>query len=85
MALKQKISTNFGVDIDDAYHRVEQITLTSKSSIAFAVNAYKDSKISAYITNKSYACKYDITGKNPMIQAYEHLKTLPEFAGAMDC
>jgi hypothetical protein len=85
MALKQKISTNFGIEVDDAYHRVEQVTLANKSNITFVVNAYKDSEIKTYITNKSYACKYDITGKNPMVQAYEHLKTLPEFASAMDC
>jgi hypothetical protein len=28
---------------------------------------------------------YDIDGENPVRQAYLHLKTLPEFAGATDC
>jgi hypothetical protein len=85
MALKQKISTISGIEINSAYHRVEQITLVNKSNILFAVNAYKDSEIKTYITNKSYSCKYDLEGKNPIAQAYAHLKTLPEFSGAVDC
>jgi hypothetical protein len=31
------------------------------------------------------SCKYDITGNNPIAQAYMYLKTLPEFASAKDC
>jgi len=85
MALKQKISTVSGIEVDDAYHRVERVTLVNKTSITFAVNAYKDSEIEAYITSKFYSCDYDISGKNPMAQAYDHLKTLPEFSGATDC
>ena len=85
MALKQKISTISGIEVDDAYHRVEQVTLVNKSNIHFAVNAYKDSENKAYITNKFYSCQYDLAGKNPMAQAYMHLKTLEEFAGAEDC
>jgi hypothetical protein len=32
-----------------------------------------------------HGCPYDIEGDNPIKQAYEHLKTLPEFEGAIDC
>jgi hypothetical protein len=28
---------------------------------------------------------YSLDGVNPIAQAYEHLKTLPEFADAVDC
>jgi hypothetical protein len=84
MALKQKISTVSGIEVDDAYHRVERVTLVNKTSITFAVNAYKDSEIEAYITSKFYSCDYDISGNNPIAQAYMHLKTLPEFAEAKD-
>jgi hypothetical protein len=85
MALKQKISTVSGIEVDDAYHRVERVTLVNKSSITFAVNAYKDSEIEAYITSKFYSCEYNISGNNPIAQAYMHLKTLEEFIGAVDC
>jgi hypothetical protein len=35
--------------------------------------------------NKTYEFSPDMNGKNFIAQAYEHLKTLPEFAGAIDC
>jgi hypothetical protein len=35
--------------------------------------------------NKTYEFSPDMNGKNFIAQAYEHLKTLPEFAGAVDC
>ena len=85
MALKQKISTIYGIEVTDAYHRVEQVTLVNKSNINFAVNAYKDNEIKVCITSKFYSCQYDLAGKNPMAQAYVHLKTLEEFASAEDC
>jgi hypothetical protein len=34
---------------------------------------------------RDYVSAYDIDGDNPIAQAYLHLKTLPEFAGATDC
>lgn len=33
----------------------------------------------------SYTVPYSLEGENPFKQAYEHLKTLPEFEGSMDC
>jgi hypothetical protein len=84
MALKQKISTVSGIEVDDAYHRVERVTLVNKASITFAVNAYKDSEIEAFITSKFYSCDYDLLGNNPIAQAYMYLKALPEFAEAKD-
>jgi hypothetical protein len=85
MAIKQNISTVSGIDVADAYHRVEQVILVNKSNITFAVNAYKDSEIKAYLTSKFYSCQYDLEGSNPMAQAYAHLKTLEEFENAVDC
>ena len=34
---------------------------------------------------KEYFYTPNMDGKNFIAQAYEHLKTLPEFAGATDC
>lgn len=34
---------------------------------------------------QGFEIPYDLDGLNPFIQAYAHLKTLPEFAGAEDC
>ena len=52
--------------------------------ISFRVSAYKDIAFPAFADN-GYSCAYDITGENPIKQAYLHLKSLPEFADAVDC
>lgn len=33
----------------------------------------------------NYACAYSLEGANPVDQAYLYLKSLPEFADAIDC
>ena len=83
MALKKITETNFGFNIPNAYHRVENIKL-NKNHIAFSVFAYTDTEKDAFDI-RNYSCDYDLEGDNPIKQAYEHLKTLPEFAGAIDC
>lgn len=83
MALKKTAETNFGFNIPNAYHRVENIKLR-KTSIDFQVLVYVDSEKNAF-EYKNYSCGYDLEGDNPIKQAYEHLKTLPEFEGATDC
>jgi hypothetical protein len=37
----------------------------------------------AQMQNRAF--KINLNGKNFIAQAYDHLKTLPEFAGAIDC
>ncbi len=32
-----------------------------------------------------YVTSYNIDGENPFKQAYEYIKTLPEYADAIDC
>jgi hypothetical protein len=83
MALKKTSETNFGFNIPNTYHRVENIKL-NKNSINFQVLGYADVQKNAF-EYKNYACAYDLNGVNPIKQAYEYIKTLPEFAGAIDC
>lgn len=85
MALKKEITTASGIVVPDAYHRVERVILATKTKIHFVVSAYKDDGIKAPITSKPYTCDYALDGSNPIAQAYVHLKTLPDFAGAQDC
>jgi hypothetical protein len=37
------------------------------------------------VDGRAIECAYNIAGANPLEQAYAHLKTMPEFAGAVDC
>jgi len=84
MALKLTKTTESGLEVKDAYVRVEQITLRGKENISFQVKAYKNKDLPSFEEN-FYGCAYDINGENPIKQAYLHLKSLPEFAGAVDC
>jgi hypothetical protein len=83
MALQKAYQTVHGIDLPSAYIRVEGISFTSKTSMTFNVRFYND-KDRPFITEDQFGISYDIYGSNPYVQAYEHLKTLPEFAGAAD-
>jgi hypothetical protein len=85
MALKKTTSTQFGIEVANAYHRVEGLKMTSKTGIAFQIRSYKDDSGLPHFADYPVACEYDLDGANPIKQAYTHLKTLPEFAGATDC
>jgi hypothetical protein len=84
MALKLHAESPQGFDAPNAYHRVEILTLNGKSSMSFFLRSYESSSASVAFDERVYSCDYDIAGGNPIKQAYEHLKTLPEFADAAD-
>lgn len=85
MALKQTIQSNFGLEIPNAYHRIGRVQIVNKTELTFIVNAFVDDKANLPVESKSHGCAYDLTGGNALAQAYAHLKTLPEFDGAIDC
>jgi hypothetical protein len=84
MALAKTVPTPHGFNAVGAYHRVEGVQV-GKSTMTFQVRAYKDNSGLPHFADISFNCAYDIQGNNPIAQAYKHLKTLPEFAGATDC
>jgi len=87
MALKQTITlkSNFETDakFDNAYIKVRSVNF-SKESAQANVDFYKSNKSERLII-KQYDFLVDINGENPIKQAYLHLKSLPEFADAVDC
>jgi len=82
MALLQDIIFK-GIAVSHAYHRVWNVTIT-KTSMSFGLGVHA-SQNGEMISSTAHECAYDINGANPIAQAYVHLKTLPEFAGATDC
>ena len=84
MALNKSTTTLQGLEVIDAYHRVEELCLVTKQTMTFHVRSYKNVAFLSFADN-GYYCAYDINGENPIKQAYLHLKTLPEFATATDC
>jgi hypothetical protein len=87
MALKKtlKIKDNFGIEItfDDAYIKVIHIHGTKDSLTAHVGIHIKKDEIQ--IDSKVFEFSLTLDGKNFIAQAYDHLKTMPEFAGAIDC
>lgn len=84
MALNKTTISSQGFEAINAYHRVEGLCLVTNQTISFRVRAYKDVAFPAFADSR-YSCAYNINGNNPIKQAYEYLKTLPEFANATDC
>lgn len=84
MALK--LDTNYkDVPVKEAYVTVAAVTLgVDKADMSFSVQtcAQADSEPLTYVY---YNTSYNMDGENPFKQAYEYLKTLPEFDGAVDC
>jgi hypothetical protein len=88
MALKKnyvETRENFSGSLtaSDAYWRVSKISGTKNNMTMFVNVSETSGRIQ--ITEKMYSFVPDLNGKNFIAQAYEHLKTLPEFAGATDC
>lgn len=84
MALTHSLPNSYGIDIQNGYWRISHVELIDKSNMIFEVSGYANPNKHC-LSNISYSCVYDITGENPIKQAYEYLKTLPEFANATDC
>jgi hypothetical protein len=75
----------YGVDVnfDSSYIKINSISGNKKSMAAFVETLSKVD--GCLIESKQYSFDYDLNGENPIKQAYLHLKTLPEFADAVDC
>ncbi len=87
MALLATVQARGGVAVQSAYVRVTNPHLIGKRRLSFLVKHFKDSAASDDFDGpvRAAECAFDLNGPNPFVQAYNHLKTLPEFAGAVDC
>ena len=86
MALAKNISVKaFGkvFSFENAYHKVDGI-FGSKESLNFKLVA-KTSKDGEILKSDSYVFVPNLDGKNFIAQAYDYLKSLPEFSSAIDC
>ncbi len=85
MAIEKTVITPQGFEAVNAYHRVSGVSLIEKNKINFSVQSYKSNGNPVEFAFQLHSCQYDLNGNNPIVQAYNHLKTLPEFAGGKDC
>jgi hypothetical protein len=79
MALSKTISFK-GITVNGAYLKVWHIS-GGKTEIKFGLG-YFASADGEMFDSKTFEMAYDINGENPIKQAYEYLKSLPEFADA---
>jgi hypothetical protein len=84
MALLKTTETVHGFQASNAYHRVEAVSLISKEQIRFHVRSYM-AVDKPFFAEQIFTSAYELNAENPIKQAYNHLKTLPEFDGAVDC
>lgn len=74
-----------GIPVAQAYVKVVMPSIMlGNQTMEFGVH-YMASPESPMFSGISVQCPYDIEGDNPVKQAYNHLKTLPEFQGCTDC
>lgn len=86
MALKKSILHTvplMGEQTFIAYVRVDKVN-GSKSAMSASVGFYKDSADGEMIKAEGFAFTPTLES-NFIKQAYDHLKTLPEFSGSIDC
>jgi len=84
MALTKTIVTPQGFESADAYIICDGIKIYGKNQMGFSVRSAKEKGLLNF-SDVPYVCTYSLEGENPFKQAYEYLKTLPEFADAVDC
>jgi hypothetical protein len=84
MALSMDVDYK-GIRVNGAYIRVSMLTIYPQDKrMDFQLTYSVDSANVAFNTSGS-ACDYDSTKPDQIAQAYEHLKSRPEFASAIDC
>lgn len=84
MALSKTVLSAYGFQATNAYHRVEAVSLVGKENLNFHVRSYVAAD-KPFFAEQVLSCAYALEGENPIKQAYAHLKTLSDFAGAVDC
>jgi hypothetical protein len=82
MAIKKTVLYK-EIEIKDAYLKVSGFS-GNKSTLQ-AVVTVQAALGKPIIDSNQISIPYVLDGKNPIAQAYEYLKTLPDFAGAVDC
>lgn len=89
MALKKSVfKSSTAISFDrpeissmEAYIKVDTVQGT-KSNVLAQVDYLVDGQL---VQKQTYTFVPSMNGGNFIAQAYAHLKTLPEFAGAVDC
>ena len=88
MAISSTVNLETGITVSDCYIRLVSISVENNGSdggSATALLHFFADRAKPPFASRSVSFLYNLEGENPIKQAYEHLKTLPEFEGAIDC
>lgn len=80
IALPQVVSWNVGVP--GTYVFINSVQ--GKDTVTAAVTVYKDNTKTVAVAQRTYQFVADMNGANFIKQAYDYMKTLPQFAGFTD-
>jgi len=87
MALKLNYEKNiegFPPVFARSYCKIDRVTATKANAIAFVLYLSEDKSIVLGSKEISFVPSVEDGSKNFISQAYDHVKTLPEFSGAED-
>jgi hypothetical protein len=87
MALKKTFTlvSNFNTDVTFQDCHIRVIFVESTKEISKVTLGVFKSAAGDLLHKREIMFAHNLDGANFIKQAYEHLKTLPEFAGATDC
>ena len=75
----------FGIEVPNAYHRIDEVLIVKKNKMQICVNSYSESSRSEPFYKEVFDFSYDFAGSNPLEQGYVSLKQTEAFASAEDC
>lgn len=84
MALRKSVIFK-GISIPAAYLRVTSPTINAGNTMMSFGLSHSATPEDGAFDMVSMECKYELYGENPIKQAYEHVKSLKEFEGYIDC
>lgn len=83
MSLSKSVTFK-GITVNSCIIEVGAVSiLEDHETMSFVVN-YKAGEEYESFDSVAYSCVYDITGADPITQAYAYLKTLDDFSGATE-
>ena len=85
MAIKHDIFLQNGLQAANSWIRVRSVNVIDKTQAQATVNYYANETSETTYQTKNIDFNYSLLGSNVFSQAYNYLKTLPEFSGAVDC
>lgn len=92
MALQQNATSTTGLEIENAYFKIDEYSCDKNNMVKARIRAYVSKKladsgaapIEGIDDSLSFVANYEDNAENTKKQIYEHAKTLDKYADAID-